>query len=393
MSNHFDVIIIGGGMAGLPLALCLAKTGKKVVCIDRDDPHKQATEKFDGRTVAISAGGSEIMTMAGVWEDILKDACPIKEIKISDNGSDSLLNFLSDEVNGDHFGHIIENRLVRRALFEAAKNQENLTHLAPQSVEKFETSSDQVEVSLSNGDILTANLLVGADGRFSWVRDQAEIRTRGWEYNQRALICIVAHEHPHNNIAIEDFRSAGPFAILPMIDDDKNNHRSSIVWTEHGVKRKSAKNLSDDEFQKTLQNLFPDFYGKVKRAGPLQSYPLGLIHAEKYTGQRLALISDAAHAIHPIAGQGLNIGLRDVKKLVELISHSDDAGNEALLKEYERARKIDNTAMIFATDTLNRLFSNNITPIRMARRFGLKTVSKLPIAKKFFMKQAMGLRD
>lgn len=392
MKKNYDVIIIGGGMAGLPLGLILARQGKKVACIDRDDPKVQATEKFDGRTVAISAGGAEIMQKAGVWEEILKQACPINEIKITDNGSPTLLNFLSEEVEGQTFGHIIENKIVRQALFNAAKQEKNLDHIAPQNVEKFTSFEDRSEITLSNGDHLTCDLLVGADGRFSWVREQAGIRTRGWQYNQTALICVVSHENPHNNIALEDFRSSGPFAVLPMTDDAKGTHRSSIVWTEHGPKRKSSKNLSDDDFNQKLNDLFPDFYGDVKRIGPLQSYPLGLTHAEKYTAERLVLISDAAHAIHPIAGQGLNIGLRDVKKLAELLENTDDCGNSEILKEYESARRIDNMGMIFATDSLNRLFSNNIPPVRWARRFGLKAVGKLPPVKKFFMKQAMGLR-
>ena len=392
MKTDYDVVIIGGGMAGLPLALILAKSGKKIACIDRDDPKIQVTEKFDGRTVAISAGGAEIMKSASIWENILEQACPILDIKITDNGSPTLLEFLASDVEDRSFGHIVENRFLRQALFNAAEQEENLTHIAPQSIDSFETFSDHVEIKLSNKEKISTQLLVGADGRFSWVREQAKIRTRGWQYNQSALICVVEHENPHENIAVEDFRPAGPFAILPMVDDEKGNHRSSIVWTEHGPKRRSAKNLSDEDFNHKLNELFPDLYGNVKRAGPLQSYPLGLIHAEKYVGQRLVLVSDAAHAIHPIAGQGLNIGLRDVKKLAELVSQYDDAGDPDLLDEYQSARRIDNMAMIFATDTLNKLFSNNIMPVRMARRFGLKAVSKLPFAKKFFMKQAMGLR-
>ncbi len=394
MTNNrtYDVIIIGGGMAVLSLALCLAKEGKSVACIDRDDPQVQATAKFDGRTIAVSAGSAEVLKKAGIWEGIKEKACPIRQINITDGGSPTLLEFLSEDIGDESFGHIIENRIVRTALFAAAAKQKNLDHIAPQSVTDFKISDETVTVTLADGKTLCAQLLVGADGRGSWVREQAYIRTRGWEYNQHALICTVQHENPHNNIALEDFRPSGPFAVLPMTDDENGNHRSSIVWTEHTSKRRSAARISEEDFHKKLNDYFPDFYGSVKKISPLQTYPLGLIHAEKYISQRLVLISDAAHGIHPIAGQGLNLGLRDILKLTELLKDAEDCGAPALLEEYQRARRIDNMAMIFATDSLNKLFSNDLLPVRMARRFGLKAVGKLPFAKKFFMKQAMGLR-
>ena len=391
--KYYDITIIGGGLSGLSLALCLANTGKSVICIDRDDPKHQMKASFDGRTIAISYGSSRVLEKAGIWEDLLKDACPINEIQIMDNGSRSLLDFLSSDVNDQSFGWIIENRLVRTELFKAAAKHKNLTHLAPSEIVSFENTGDAINATLSDGTEVKSQLLVGADGRNSWVRDEAGIRTRGWSYNQRAIICTVEHQHPHNNIAIEDFRPEGPFAVLPMTDGPDGTHRSSLVWTEHGPKRRSALHMDDETFNLALASRFPDFYGEVRKATPTQAYPLGLIHAEKYTAPRIALVADAAHGIHPIAGQGLNIGLRDVQKLTELAETAEDMGSEQFLDEYERARRLDNMGMIFATDSLNKLFSNNIPPLRFARRMGLKAVSKLPMAKNFFMKQAMGLRD
>ena len=388
----YDALIIGGGMSGLTLALALAKTGRKVACIDRDDPKKQLAPEFDGRTIAISAGSAHAMQAAGVWEALRPDACPIHEIQITDSGSATLLDFLSKEIGDQSFGHIVENRCVRQCLFAAADAEKNLDHLAPQKAESFRILEDHAEVTLEDKTVLRSKLLVGADGRGSWVREEAKIRTRGWSYHQQAVICTVEHEHPHNYIALEDFRPEGPFAVLPMTDGKNGAHRSSVVWTEHGSRRRSAMNLSEDDFNSRLNELFPVFYGQVTRITPAQVYPLSLIHAEKYTSARLALVADAAHGIHPIAGQGLNIGLRDVLELVKLSEDYDDMGDPRLLKAYERARRIDNMAMIFATDSINKLFSNNIAPVRLARRAGLRAVGKLPFAKKFFMKQAMGLR-
>lgn len=390
--TDFDVIIIGGGLSGLTLALCLASRGVKTACIDRDNPVTQATLAFDGRTVAISAGSAAILEDAGIWDDLLPQACPITDIQITDGGLPTLLDFGADEVNSKSFGHIIENRHLRKALFTAAKSAKNLTHIAPAQVDAFEVDDNAVSVRLATGKTMSAKLLVGADGKNSWVREQAGIRTRGWQYHQRAIICVVTHEHPHHNCAVEDFRPEGPFAILPMVDNDKGQHCSSIVWTEHGPKNRSALNFDEEMFNLALSVYFPDSYGEVKQLTKAQAYPLGLTHAARYTAPRIALIADAAHAIHPIAGQGLNIGLRDVQELVALVSTAEDPGHPDVLDAYERARRIDNMAMIFATDTLNKLFSNNIPPVRFLRRLGLKAVGKIPAAKRFFMKQAMGLR-
>ena len=391
--KSYDIIIIGGGLAGLPLALCLAKQEKQVLCIDRDDPKTQLKAEFDGRTIAISAGSARIMHEAGIWDELLKHACPINEIKIMDNGSHSLLDFLSEEVENQSFGHIIENNIVRSTLFKAVEEAKNLTHLAPASVQEFTQNKDHVDVVVEGQEPISAKLLVGADGRNSGVREEAGIRTRGWPYNQRAVICTVQHENPHQHVAVEDFRPEGPFAILPMTDGPNGEHRSSLVWTEHGPKRRSIMNYDDARFDAALNERFPDFYGEVKRLTPRQSFPLGLIHAERYTSKRVALVADAAHGIHPIAGQGLNIGLRDVQKLSKLAGKVEDPGSPEILERYERSRRLDNMGMIFATDSLNKLFSNNIPPLRAARKLGLQAVSRLPIAKKFFMKQAMGLRN
>lgn len=225
-------------------------------------------------------------------------------------------------------------------------------------------------------------------------QEWAGIGTRDKDFNQKAIVCIVKHEHPHNNTAIEDFRQEGPFAILPLLDDAHGNHRSSIVWTQHSKEKDSCYEWDEKTFNTALQERFPVFYGRVEQAGARFSYPLTLLHAQSYTAPRMALVADAAHGIHPIAGQGLNLGLRDVDALASLLikakEEKKDCGDEKILEQYERLRRLDNSLMAGATDFLNGIFSNNSSSVRNARTLGLKMIQKLPKVRRFFMYQAMG---
>jgi 2-polyprenyl-6-methoxyphenol hydroxylase-like FAD-dependent oxidoreductase len=243
---------------------------------------------------------------------------------------------------------------------------------------------------------LLTRLVVGADGRGSFTRAWMGVGARRRDYKQRAIICTVRHENPHENIAVEHFWPQGPFAILPMADGPDGAYRSSVVFTEHGPERTSLMGYSDEAFEAALATRFPARYGQVELAGQRAAYPLGLVHASEYIAPRMVLIADAAHGIHPIAGQGLNLGFRDVGVLADLLAEAKaqgaDPGGQNLLESYQRQRRIDNVAMIAMTDSLNRLFSNNIMPVRLLRKAGLRAVSKLPIAKRFFMRQAMGDR-
>lgn len=390
----FDVIIIGGGLAGLTQAALLGTQDIRVCCIDRENPADVLKAGFDGRTTAISYGSQKVLAAAGVWTAIEKEGCPIRRIEIMDGQSDSLLDFDSAEVGGAAFGWIFDNIQLRKALLTRCNELETVTHLAPAIVADFDANADGARVYLDDGLEYSAQLLVGADGRGSLTREKSGIGARGWSYRQRAIVCTVTHANPHENIAIENFRAEGPFAILPMNDDEKGQHRSSVVWTEHGPEADSAIHYDQDVFDAALTARFPDRYGAVAQSGGRFSYPLGLVHAHDYTGPRTALIAEAAHGIHPIAGQGLNMGLRDVTKLTELViaakKSGDDIGSERLLRTYQQARRPDNMAMAGATDILNRLFSNDIAPVSLLRRAGLKMVSRLPPAKRFFMHQAMG---
>ena len=389
-----DVVIVGGGHAGCTMAALLAKNGVTSICIDQDDPAKTLTAGFDGRTTAISFGSRKVIGAAGAWDMLEDEACAIRDIKIMDSGSPTLLEFLVEDVGAEAFGWIVENRRLRQSLYQTLKDLKNAAHIAPARVAGFTRDNDGVNVHMEDGRTARGQLVIGADGRNSFTREWMGIGTRGWKYGQRAIVCIVRHEKPHDNIAVEDFRSEGPFAILPMTDDEDGNHRSSIVWTEHGRDTDSALHWAEDTFNAALDERFPSFYGQVQLSGKRFSYPLSLTHAHDYIAPRMALVADAAHAIHPIAGQGLNIGLRDIAELAELLitakKYGRDLGGEELLHAYQSARRLDNMAMAGATDTLNRLFSNDLSSVRILRKIGLRAVQRIPAARKFFMRQAMG---
>lgn len=396
MKTDFDTIIVGGGLSGLTLACLLGQSGISAACIDAAEPKNKAA---DLRTTAISFGSRKILERAGVWQHI-KEACPIKDIQILDGDSPILLEFCATEIDDKDFGWIVENDHLKAALFKTLNTLKTVKHLAPETVTEFDTQDTHASVSLQSGKTLTAQLMIGADGRASktrtYMEQQGDVVTRRWSYNQRAVICMVEHENPHNNIAVEHFWPEGPFAILPFMDDKKGRHRSSVVFTEHGHEKNSLIHLSDEDFEMLLNARFPQNYGEVKLANKRAAYPLSLNHADRYTAKRMALVADAAHGIHPIAGQGLNLGFRDLDTLSELLASAHaqgkDLGSADILKSYEQIRRPDNMAMVAMTDGLNRLFSNNLPPVSLLRRTGLKLVSRFAPAKKFFMKQAMGDR-
>lgn len=390
MRQDSDIIIVGGGMVGMLQALLLARAGMHLTIIEKGDPDAQIAPEYDGRTMAIAEGSRRVLEAAGVWEALAPDAGPILDIRITDQDSLLFLHYDHHDVGDRPMGHIVEVRHIRKALLEATREQENIRWITGVSVDAFEQTASHAVVTLSDGQSLKAQLALAADGRLSYTRKLAGIDAIQWRYPQTAIVCTVEHEKPHHGIAHERFLPAGPFAILPM-----TGHRSSIVWTEREDLAKVIMDLPDKDFLEELKRRFGDFMGSLKVIGPRFSYPLVLMHANHYTGPRFALLGDAAHGIHPIAGQGVNLGIRDVAVLEEILVERFrlglDLGSADALAHYERWRRFDSFTMIAATDLLNRLFSNNIAPIRLARDLGLAAVHHLPPLKRFFMRHAMGL--
>jgi 2-octaprenyl-6-methoxyphenol hydroxylase len=395
IDNHrFDVAIVGGGIAGTTLAAILGKAGVKVALIERQPPAALEAPSYDGRTTAITYGSRRVLEAAGLWAGMAPHACPIKDIRVADGRSPLFLHFDSRELGDDPLGSIVENRIIRRSLHVRLTELPTISQIAPASVASIDTGGPLARLTLADGRELAADLIVGADGRESFVRQAAGIDTIGWKYSQQAIVTIMGHELPHDNIAVENFLPSGPFAILPMRDTDDGVHRSSVVWTETDEAAPLYAKLDRAAFGAELQRRAGDWLGEVWEIGPRFVYPLQLRHAARYVAPRVALIADAAHVIHPIAGQGLNLGMRDIALLAELAVDRArlglDLGAPDMLRRYEARRRPDNFAFSATTDILDRLFSNDIPPIRLARRAGLGAVNRLPPLRRFFMRRAMG---
>ncbi len=393
-NNHYDIAIIGGGHAGLTTLCLLAQAGFKVALIDTEDP-KTFKSKGRTRTTAISYGSAKAIEKTGIWNDLLKKACPIKNIQIMDgSGSPVLLKFESASLNKDAFGWIIDNNIIKCALYDKAKKYNNAAFYSMRRVMDFKNHDSHIDITLDQNEKISANLIIGADGRHSFTRKHLGLKTRNWSYNQTAIVCFVNHEKSHNNVAIEHFFKEGPFAILPMPDDEKGKHWSSIVWSEDEHVKKSILTYDEYNFILALKTRFPEFYGDILGCSARLSYPLTFLHAQDYIAPKCALIADAAHGIHPIAGQGLNIGLRDIDVLTTLLIEAKNKGknwqSHEILEQYQSLRRPDNMIMAGATDKLNSLFGSDFGTIKMGRKIGLNLVSKVKPAKEFFMRRAMG---
>jgi 2-octaprenyl-6-methoxyphenol hydroxylase len=388
--QNYDVLIIGGGMAGLILAAALGSAGVSTAVIEPLAPEKLLDTGFDGRTTAIAAGSRNALASIGAWQGMSGEAEDILEIRVSDGHSPLFLHYDHVELDDGPLGHIVENRVIRSALLKRLATLSSVKLFFGRHVQSLDRRGQFAKAFLSDGETLKAKLAIATDGRGSPTRKAANINVKQWRYPQTGIVCTVKHQHPHHGVAQEQFLPAGPFAILPMTEQ-----RSSIVWTEKADLAPKILELPDQEFAEELQIRFGDYLGDLKIVGPKFSYPLGLLHAEHYFAPRLALAGDAAHAIHPIAGQGLNIGIRDAAALAEIVVDALrlglDPGSINVLENYERWRRFDNTMMIAATDGLNRIFSNDVGPIKLARDVGLATVDRTPPLKRLFMRHAMGV--
>jgi 2-octaprenyl-6-methoxyphenol hydroxylase len=390
--RRHDVVIGGAGFAGLAIAIALREALGEDFSVVVADPALRHAKSKDPRATAIAAAARRLFEAIGVWQAVADRAQPMLDMLITDSKLDDavrpgFLSFEGDVEPGEAFAHMIENRHLIDALVDKAKALG--IELRPTSVVSFEHRANEMEVVPAEGEPVSAKLLVGADGARSNIREHAGIATHGWDYGQSAIVTTVGHERPHNGRAEEHFLPAGPFAILPL-----TGNRASIVWTERTREAERIVALPDAEFHAELEKRFGLHLGEIEVIGPRRAFPLGLYTARAFIAERLALIGDAAHIIHPIAGQGLNMGLRDVAALAEAVADAArlglDIGAPDVLERYQRWRRFDTAMMGVATDGLNRLFSNHSDALRLLRDIGLGLVDRMPPLKRMFIREAAG---
>jgi 2-octaprenyl-6-methoxyphenol hydroxylase len=388
-----DVILGGGGFVGMSLALALARSGFSVIVIDPVSADKALTEHFDGRVSALSYASLRMFRRLCVWDALAFHAQPIEQILVTDAklgrpASPFSLHFDGDEIGGP-LGVIAENRAIRHALYKAVAEVAQIRVIAPASVVALTANGAAITVRLSTGECLSARLAVAADGRESPAREAMGIGIVRWDYPQAGIVATVSHERPHNGTAYEHFLPAGPFAILPL-----PGNRSSLVWTEKRDIAARMLGLDQASFEAEIAKRFGGHLGATRSEGPRWSYPLRFHVARHYVKPRFALAGDAAHGIHPIAGQGLNLGLRDAAALADVIAEAaglgQDIGALDVLHRYETWRRFDSFAMALTMDGLNRLFSNDIAPLRLARDIGMGIVDKIGPLRRAFMREAGG---
>jgi 2-octaprenyl-6-methoxyphenol hydroxylase len=389
-----EVVVAGGGMVGLTLGLALAQAGVATVVVDGLDPRLAAEAKFDGRVSSFAPASRRMLEALGLWQHLEALAEPIMDIvvgdgSVRDGASPALLHFDSRDAGDGPLAYMIENRHFRIALQRAIESAGSLRLIAPQKVLCATVERARIDVALSDGRSVRAALCIAADGRDSPLREAAGIKTIGWSYAQTGIVAAIAHERPHGGTAYELFLPSGPFAILPM-----TGRRSSIVWSERADLAPAFLALDEAAFAGEVAQRFGDQWGALKLDGSRWSYPLSMHLALSYVAPRFALAGDAAHGVHPIAGQGLNLGLRDAAALAEVVIDARrlglDIGSRAVLERYQAWRRFDNALFTASFDALNRLFSNDIAPIAAARRFGLDVVDSIALLKRFFMRQAGG---
>ncbi len=382
-----DVLILGGGLVGLTTALALDAHGLSSIVVDPVDPAKQAGSGFDGRASAIASASWRMLDAIGVAASLRPHGCPIRRIEVRDGLSRDALDFTPDD---DALGTMVENAILRRVLRERAAAAANMTLRTPGLASNIVRDPGGVTATLDDGTEVCADLLIAAEGRNSPTRAAAGLRVANWKYPHTAIISAFDHSIPHDNVAHEIFYPAGPFALLPMLPGT----RSALVWTVDAKDAAGVLALSDHAFAVEAEKRTGGVLGTLSSAAPRSSYPLGFHHAAAITAERLVLVGDAAHGIHPIAGQGLNLGFRDVAALAEVLVDGSrlglDLGDAQLLARYQRWRSLDTLAVATATDTLTRLFGVRGKAARGVRRFGLNAVQRIAPLKSFFMAEARG---
>ncbi len=395
--NHqSDVLIAGGGLNGPALALALAQGGLSVTVVDQRPAPDRAEAGFDGRAYALSIASKRLLSAIGVWDGVAERSQPIHRIKASDGRAGEgpapfFLTFDADEIEEGPMGFMLEDRFLYAAFLKAMRETPGITLIAGETVTSQDIRPAEVGVTLASGEALSARLLVGCDGRGSGVAARAGIRRLGAGYGQTALVAAIHHEIHHEGCAQQFFMPGGPLAILPLA----GGYHSSVVWSEESGLAARIAALSDDDFMEALRPRFGDFLGPIRLAGGRFTYPLSLSLAEHFVADRLALVGDAAHGVHPVAGQGLNLGLRDVAALAEVLilaqRRGEDIGGGVALEEYQRWRRFDSTLLALGMDGVTRLFSNDNPILRLGRDLGLGAVNALPGLRRRFIRQAAGL--
>ena len=389
--DRADVIIFGGGLVGLALASALDSSGLSAIVVDPADPLPRAEASFDGRTSAVSSSSMRMLDAIGVSDHLPASGCPIWRIAVADGLKAGSLHFDPDD--GEPLGFMHENRHLRAALQSRAEAGKDVWLLWKSRVANVDRGDHAVVVSLEDGRKLAAPLLIAADGRNSRTREAAGINVARWRYDHQAIVSVLRHESPHEHVAYEIFYPSGPFALLPM-NDDAGGHRSAIVWSVPNDDATGWLSLTDDDFAAEAKAAMGGFLGKVELLAPRSSFPLGFHHAAQITAKRLALVGDAAHAIHPIAGQGLNLGFRDVAALTQVLVEGArlglDFGDQQLLDRYQRWRSIDALSVAFATDSLTRIYGIPGEAASAIRRFGMGLVGRISPLRDRLMKEARG---
>lgn len=395
MENDTDIIIVGGGLNGPALALAMAQTGHRITVIDALPAETRGDAAFDGRGYALALASQRLLSVIGVWDRVAAEAQPMLEIKVTDGHagqgpSPFFMHFDHAEIEEGPMGYMVEDRHLRPAFLDAMDAAANITQISGHAVVAQIVDAADVSVTLDDGVKISGRVLIGSDGRSSGTAARAGIKRTGWDYGQTALVCAIAHEKPHDGIAHQFFMPAGPLAILPL-----TGNRSSIVWSERTADAKRINALNDEGYLAALHPRFGDFLGDISLAGGRFTYSLNLTIANRFIDDRLALIGDAAHGVHPIAGQGLNAGLRDVAALAETLTmaarRGEDIGAQSVLERYQQWRRFDTTTLALATDAFNRLFSNDNALLRVGRDLGMGLVNAVPGLRRGFIREAAGL--
>ncbi len=395
MTHDTDILIVGGGLNGPALALALAQGGFDVTIVDTLPVDTRSEDLFDGRSYALALASTRLLGAIGVWDGIAEHAQPMLEIKVTDGRagegpSPFMLHFDHAEIEEGPMGFMMEDRYLRRAFLAAMETHPKITQISGDNVVAQTIAPFRATATLASGKTISARLIVGSDGRQSGTAERAGIHREHKDYGQTALVAAIAHDLPHGGIAHQFFMPAGPLAILPL-----TGNRSSIVWAETHARAAEIQAMDDDDYLDALRPAFGSFLGDISLTGARFSYPLSLSVATSFTADRVVLVGDAAHGVHPIAGQGLNLGLRDVAALAEVLvlarRRGEDIGASNVLDRYAQWRGFDVMSLVAATDSFNRLFSNDNPLARTLRDVGMGVVNALPNARRRFMREAAGL--